>query len=229
MNKGRSASLLLATLALMLAGTPGRATPDPLQSRNGSDWGTDADESAALRRRITDDPVAPKHVPKQYDVTIVYYFDYQCPWCRTANPTINALLAADPKVRLVYRDWPIFGGISEPAARMAVAANYQGKYAAFHDALMQIRGKLTLPLIRQAAQRAGVNWTRLQSDLQAHGKEIDALIARTDRQARMMGLIGTPAYLVGPYLVPGGMDAKGFKKAIAMARANPTGDPAKDP
>jgi len=193
---------------------------------------TSAQQAAAAakeRRKITDDPMVPTNAPKNYDVTIVEYFDYQCPYCRKAQPILAALLSSDPKIRLVYRDWPMFGGASVTGAKLALAAKYQGKYVVFHDALMQSTGKLDDKVIRAAADKAGVKWATLQSDLKAHESEIDALLDRTGQQAALMGLQGTPGFLIGHYLIPGGLDYANMKKAVAMVRANPTGDPAKDP
>jgi protein-disulfide isomerase len=184
--------------------------------------------AAAERRKITDDPAVPTNGARSYDVTIVEYFDYQCPYCRKAQPMLKKLTASDPKIRIVYRDWPIFGEPSVQAAKLALASKYQNKYVAFHDALMQSSGKLNDSVIRAAANKARVNWQRLQSDLKAHGSEINSVIDRTNQQAAMMGLQGTPAFLIGHYLVPGGMDNANMRKAVAMVRANPTGDPSKE-
>ncbi|WEK43096.1 MAG: DsbA family protein [Candidatus Sphingomonas colombiensis] len=185
-----------------------------------------AERVAAARRTITDDPAVPSLTPKSYDVTIVEYSDYQCPFCRRSQSVLAALLASDGKIRVVYRDWPVLGETSTLAARLATASKYQGKYIAFHDALLQTSGKLDDQTIRAAAEKAGVNWVRLQQDLKTHGAEIDALLDRTRRQAAAMNLRGTPGFLIGPYLIPGALDLATFKKVVAMARANPTGDPA---
>lgn len=175
-------------------------------------------EAEAGRRAITEDPVAPKHAPQGYDVTIVSYADYQCPYCRQVHPVLEQLAEEDPKVRIVYRDWPIFGAASIEAAKLAIASQWQGKHAKFNDALMRIDGKLDSAKIRAAADQAGVDWTRLQADLKAHGSEIDGVIDRTDRQAVMMGLEGTPVLLIGPYLAPGAIDHSGLVKAVELAR-----------
>ncbi|WP_298673341.1 DsbA family protein [uncultured Sphingomonas sp.] len=186
-----------------------------------------AEQVAAARRTITDDPAVPSFAPKGYDVTIVEYSDYQCPFCRRSQSVLAALLASDGKIRVVYRDWPVLGEASTLAARLAMAAKYQGRYIAFHDALLQTSGRLDDQAIRAAAARARVDWQRLQQDLKTYGAEIDALLDRTRRQAAAMNLRGTPGFLIGPYLVPGALDLATFKKVVALARANPTGDPGK--
>src|SRR3546814_13378395 len=85
-------------------------------------------------------------------------------------------------VRIVFKDWASFGESSVEAARRALAEKYQGKDEAFDNALMQIQGRLSAEKIRAAADQAGVDWQRLTSDLEAHAKEIDAALARSDRQ-----------------------------------------------
>src|SRR5271170_6627190 len=70
------------------------------------------------------------------DVTVVEYFDYNCPFCRKLAPSIHALVDKDHKVAVLFKEWPIFGGISVYAARSALASQWQGKYLAAHDALI---------------------------------------------------------------------------------------------
>jgi protein-disulfide isomerase len=176
-------------------------------------------EGIRIRRAIQNDPVAPTVAPQQHDVTIVLFSDYQCPYCRKVHPIIQALMREDPKVKLVYRDWPIFGAPSTEAARAAIASKYQGKHTAFNNALMQTQGRITSESIRAAANRAGVDWTRLQSDLTQRGTEIDQTIARSSRYAAMMGLSGTPALLIGNYLIPGAIDLPNLRKAVTTVRA----------
>lgn len=184
------------------------------------------EEVRRIREQIQTDPVAPTIAPKDADVTLVMFSDYQCPFCRKVHPVLEQLLREDGKVKVVYRDWPIFGAGSVEAARAAIASKYQGKHAAFNDALMHTQGKVTSQSIRAAAAKAGVDWTRLQTDLSTHEDDIDGAIDRTSRYAAMMGLSGTPGMLVGPYLIPGAIDLGGLREAVAAARANPDGPPA---
>jgi protein-disulfide isomerase len=149
------------------------------------------------RRWITEDPDAPMIAPKGYDVTIVEYMDYQCPACRASQEPLRHLLERDKKVRVIFRDWPIFGPQSEKAARLALASKYQGKYLAFHNALFAIPAPLDDVKIEAAARRAGVDWAQLQKDLKAHAQDIEDLLARNNEQAETLGLQGTPGFIVG--------------------------------
>ena len=208
-------ALFLAALALALPLST--AAQDEGVSESGDTRRRDAAE--ATREKIRNDVLAPTVAPRGYDVTIVVFSDYQCGYCRRFSPTLDALMASDPKVRVVYRDWPILGGGSSPAARAAIAASFQNKHLAFHRALIAQSGRIDTTKIRAAADAAGLDWSRLQRDQVKRRTEIDALLARTNDYARMLGLSGTPGMMVGPYLVPGLIDLPTLKRAVAQARA----------
>ncbi|VXD00948.1 DSBA oxidoreductase [Sphingomonas sp. T1] len=173
------------------------------------------------RKAVVDDPVAPKRAGSAYDVTVVEFSDYNCPYCRRMEPVLNALVAADPKVRIVYRDWPIFGPASREAARAAVASQWQGKHAAFHEALLTSPARLDSAGIKAAAAKAKVDWPRLQRDLKTRGAEIDALLARTNAIAQAIGFNGTPALIVGSQVVAGAVDLPTLRRLVATARSKP--------
>ncbi|QDX27430.1 DsbA family protein [Sphingomonas suaedae] len=171
-----------------------------------------------IRERIRNDPLAPTIAPRGYDVTLVLFSDYQCGYCRRFGPTLDTLMAQDPRVRVVYRDWPILSAGSREAARAAIAARFQGKHLAFHRALIATSGRIDTAKIRAAADKAGLDWNRLVADQAKHKTAIDGLLARTNDYARMLGLTGTPGLMVGPYAIPGLVDLPTLKKAVALAR-----------
>lgn len=175
------------------------------------------------REMFLEDEVAPRVQPAAFDTTIVMYTDYQCPYCRQAHVALQQLVAEDKKVRILYRDWPIFGRASEQAARLAIASKWQSRHTEFHDALMRTPGKLSDETIRAAAKKAGVDWARLQTDLKTHGSEIEALLQRNDVQANSLGLDGTPGFIIGETLVPGGIELAGLRDMVREARAEQAG------
>lgn len=178
-------------------------------------WAEGVDVDAILH-----DPDAPEAGNPKGDVTIVTYFDYNCPFCKKAEPALESVVHHDGKIRLVYKDWPILTEASVTGAQMALGAKYQGKYQAAHDAMMAIPGRgISKDQMRDAVAASGVDMAKLQSDLDAHGDAITALLRRTLAQADSMGLQGTPVYLVGPYKVAAALDADGFKKVVAQARS----------
>jgi protein-disulfide isomerase len=155
---------------------------------------------------------------RQPDVTIVEYFDYNCPYCKQQVPALQALLAQDPKIAVVYKDWPILGAVSTYAASSALAAGWQGKYLAAHDALIsgpRLAGNEQVDAILQGA---GVNLDRLKNDRTIHAKEIAALLARNDEEAHALTLKGTPGIVVGRQLLPGITDLNNLQQLVANAR-----------
>lgn len=186
------------------------------------------DSSASIeeqRRWFTEDEAAPMVKPSNYDVTIVEYMDYQCPYCRASHGPLKQLLANDHKVRVIFRDWPIFGPASEAAALAAIASKYQGKYLAMHDALMATPLPLNQEKIKAAAKKAGVDWGRMQKDMAAHSEEIEDLFQRNSEQAESIGLQGTPGFIIGNVQSFGGMTLKQLQASVAKARRASRGAP----
>jgi protein-disulfide isomerase len=155
---------------------------------------------------------------RKADVTIVEYFDYNCPFCKKLVPELNALLAQDPKVAILYKDWPILGDVSVYAATSAVAAGYQGKYLAAHDALMAGPRLASNDQVDEVLKGAGVNVATLVKDRQSHAKDIAALLERNDGEAQALSLKGTPGIVVGRQLLPGITDLDNLKRLVANSR-----------
>ncbi len=152
------------------------------------------------------------------DVTIVEYFDYNCPYCKKLVPALQAILAQDPKVAVVYKDWPILGPVSVYAASSALAAGWQGKYLAAHDALISGPRLAQNDQVDSILQRAGVNVDTLKKDRVTHAKEIEALLRRNDEEAHALTLEGTPGLVIGRQLVPGIADVNSLKQLVANSR-----------
>ena len=152
------------------------------------------------------------------DVTIVEYFDYNCPYCKRLVPALHALLAQDPKIAVVYKDWPILGPVSVYAASSALAAGWQGKYLAAHDALLLGPRLAQNDQVDPILQKAGVNVETLKKDRVTHAKEIAALLERNDQEAHALTLEGTPGLVVGRQLVPGIADLDALKRLVANSR-----------
>ena len=177
----------------------------------------DADVSEAA---ILNDPAAPVAGNPKGDLTVVTFFDYNCPFCKKAEPSLERLVKEDGHIRLVYKDWPILTKPSVYGAQLALAAKYQDKYDAVHGALMAIPGpKIPEDQMLEAVRASGVDMNRLDGDLKTHADEISELLKRNLAQADSLGLQGTPAYLVGHFKVTSALTYDGFKRAVAEARA----------
>jgi protein-disulfide isomerase len=179
---------------------------------------SDGEEKILTEALVLRDPEIPAAGNVEGDITIVEYFDYQCPYCRKIEPELRQVVQDDGKVRLVLKDWPILGPVSVIAARMALASKFQDKYLQAHEALIGVNSKLTEPRIRELLAGAGIDIARLDRDLVANAKAIDAILARNSDQATAFGFKGTPSFIVGKFRVPGILTMAQFDQAIADAR-----------
>jgi len=176
------------------------------------------DEKVLTEAMVLRDPEVPVTGNPDGDVTIVEYFDYNCPYCRKVAPELRQVVQDDGKVRLVLKDWPVLGEVSVIAARMVLASKYQDKYFQAHEALIGVASKLTAPRVRELLAGAGIDLDRADRDLIANAKAIDAILARNGDQATAFGFKGTPSFIVGKFRVPGVLTMAQFDQAIADAR-----------
>jgi protein-disulfide isomerase len=177
-----------------------------------------SEEKVLTEALVLRDPDIPALGNLDGDITIVEYFDYQCPYCRKVEPELRQVVQDDGKVRLVHKDWPVLGPTSVIAARMALASKYQDKYLQAHEALIGVNSKLTEPRIREVLAAAGIDVDRATRDLAANGKVIETILARNNDQAHAFGFKGTPSFIVGKFRVPGVLTMPQFEQAIADAR-----------
>ncbi len=178
--------------------------------------GVDDDLSLEM---ILNDPAAPVGGNPDGDVTIVAFFDYNCPFCKDATDPLAAAVKADGKTRLVYKDWPILALSSVYGAKMALAAKYQDRYEVAHNALMAVPGRrVEQDVMRAALVAAGLDMERLEADVARHDAEITTLLTRNNFQADELELPGTPVFLVGPFMVAAVLDEAGYRQVIDDAR-----------
>jgi protein-disulfide isomerase len=197
---------LLGAGAAMLGLTPGSAL------------GQSDGENVLTEALVLRDPEIPVAGNADGDITIVEYFDYQCPYCRKIDPELRQVVQDDGKVRLVLKDWPILGPVSVVASRMALACKFQDKFIKAHEALIGVSSKLTEPRIGELLAAAGIDLDRATRDLATNAKAIDAIIARNNDQASAFGFKGTPSFIVGKFRVPGVLTMAQFDQVIADAR-----------
>lgn len=171
---------------------------------------------ADLSAELTRDPNAPVLGNPDGDVTIVEFFDYNCPYCKRAAAEVKAVLAADTNVRLVYREWPVLGEGSLFAARAALAARTQDKYEAFHWALMADQTRKDASAVLRIAESVGLDVQKLQADMEA--PEIAAHLAKSDQLAQTLGFSGTPSFVVGDEAVFGYVPAADLTALVEAAR-----------
>ncbi len=164
----------------------------------------DATADARVANRALDvlmDPGTPVIGNPDGDVVIVEFFDYQCPFCKAAEPRLRELVERDGNIRHVIKDFPILSPVSLVAAKAALASVAQGKHAPFHQALMDHRGQLTEDRIWKLAADVGLDVDRLQGDM--HAPEIaDQLIANMNL-AHKLRMVVVPGFIVNTHVLSG--------------------------
>lgn len=165
------------------------------------------------------DPDIPALGNPEGDVTIVEFFDYQCPFCKTNYPILKALVAEDTGIRLVMKDWPIFGDASLHASRLVLGAVGTPMQAVAHDALMGTPARLSIEDVERTLLAAGLDPQEMLSGYKAKSQHVDAILQRNGDQALGFSLSGTPAFVIGRRVYGGALDRKGLEQAVAEARA----------
>ena len=161
-------------------------------------------------------PMSPVSGNPKGDVTLVEFFDYQCGYCKRSLKPVMDLLAADRRLRIVWKELPVLGPASRFAASASMAAAKQGKFLAFHKALMGASDKPSEGSVMAIAGRVGLDVERLGRDMK--DPAIEAYLDETSRLAAEIGIRGTPAFVIGDTLVPGAVGAARLKRLIAKAR-----------
>jgi protein-disulfide isomerase len=171
---------------------------------------------ASKRGELLHDPNSAVGGNPNGDITLVEFFDYRCPYCKALEPSLEALIKEDGKLRVVYKEFPILGPTSVFASRVAIAARKQGKYAAFHDRMMALRGTIDDDAIMNVARAAGLDLTILKRDMAS--SETKAIIQHNYALADALGIDATPALVIGNKLTMGAVDIDGLRQMIADAR-----------
>lgn len=182
----------------------------------------------AHKKQFFQDHKAPTAGNAHGDITLVEFFDYQCGHCKQMAGTVHELIQNDKNIRLVFKQLPIFKGGSLTAAKAALAANNQGKFLSFHDALMAEKKPLTDKNIYAIAAQVGLNVKKLKHDM--NSSEVTRQIEANTQLAQefLQGTVGyvfTPIFVVGNQsgskfqFIPGGLDLPGLQKVISGLRA----------
>jgi len=148
-------------------------------------------------------------------ITVVEFFDYNCGWCKRALTEINKFTEKDPNVRVVMKEFPIFGENSQFAAKAALAAKKQGKYWEFHQALMQQR-QVTRENTLDIAKSVGIDVEALKREME--NPLYDRVIAENTEIAQSLGMQGTPGFIVDSRVNYGYLPANELHEIVADIR-----------
>lgn len=169
-----------------------------------------------LRKALERSPNAPVLGNPNGDITLTEFFDYNCRFCKVMVGRVQQLISADPQLRVVYREWPVFGPDSEFAARASLASLDQGKYWQFHAALLAMKGRAVEATVMRTAKQVGLDEARLRRDMDA--ARITEHLELSFAMADHMGLMGTPTFIAGDEGIFGEMSLKEMKELVARAR-----------
>jgi protein-disulfide isomerase len=172
-------------------------------------------ENAATIFKSSSDPVAGN---PNGDVTVVEFMDYNCSWCKKGLAEIASLVETDKNVKVVFKEFPIFGAGSEFAAKAALASAKQGRYWDMHQALFKHEGPVTQEVTLQIANEIGLDMPKLEKDMQ--DEAIAKTLADTHAIALAMQINGTPAFIVDDKVFPGYIPKDQLFSAVADVRAN---------
>lgn len=182
----------------------------------------DAAEAAMVRETIAElmaeakDTKSPVWGNPKGDVTIVEFFDYNCPYCKKVFPGVKKLIADDGNIKVVMKELPVLGPNSEYAAKAALAAQKQGKYDLFHARMMNTNSRLSKEGVQEAAKAVGLDLDQLQKDMAS--PEVQQELERANVWAQRLGVNGTPAFVIGEELIPGAIDGNRMKQFVELAR-----------
>lgn len=150
------------------------------------------------------------------DVTLVEFYDTRCPYCRRMLPVMTDLMRAEPNLKIVMKDLPILGPVSQLESRALLAANRQGGYFKLRDALMASAPASTPETIQATADRLGLDGAKLLRDME--DPAVRTRLAGNVAMAQNIGIQGTPAMVIGRRVLAGAADLPELREAVAQAR-----------
>jgi len=210
--KMKTASIRFAIIGIMALFSPLMATAAIADVPAASDQVVAQKDAALLN-----DPSSPVIGNAHASVAVIEFFDYACPYCKAAEPRLEALLKSDKGTKLVLKEFPILTPESMIATKAALASVKQRKYAQFHNALMNYKGPLESSVIFDTAKEVGLDVGRLRKDMAS--PEITDEILANFNLARSLRIFQTPGFIVGNHILTGASADIDFPKAVAAARA----------
>lgn len=169
------------------------------------------------RAELFDSPLTPSFGDPNAAVTIIEFYDYHCPPCIASHPGLEQVRATEADVRIVFGQLPIFGSHSIMAARAAIAAHRQGRFDAFHAALMTADARLDMDAIYATAAEVGLDVEKLRADMR--DPQVLQYLEEMRLLAEALGVTGTPAFIIGDAILFGGTTADDLRAELGRQRA----------
>ncbi len=175
----------------------------------------------AKKAELFENKDSSEHAPQGYDVSIVEFYDYNCGYCKKAQATVEALIKQDPKIRVIFKEFPILGEASIEVSRVSIAVNLisPSSFLKFHDALMKSNERNKAGALK-IAKSVGLDVKKIEIALSSQKDKIEQIIQSNIALGSAIGISGTPGFVVGDELIPGAMDIETFKEKIKAIRAS---------
>jgi protein-disulfide isomerase len=151
------------------------------------------------------------------NAVVVEFMDYNCGWCKKSVGELTQLLETDKDVKVLFKEFPIFGPDSEYAAKAALAANLQGKYWEMHKALFAVEGRVNAAVVDDVATQLGLDVARMKRDMET--PEITKQIDNNHGLGQLLALTGTPAFIFDQTVVASYIALDEMKSSVAEVRA----------
>lgn len=208
--------IIIGALLVILVASGAALAVDPEMQ------GTANARAKSLAMDLANDPGTPYIGNPDGDIVIVEFFDYQCPFCKAAEPRVQELVKTDGNIKFVVKDFPILSDVSVTAAKAALASKRQGKHEVFHTAMMGHRGQLDEARVFRIAGNVGLDVDQLRVDMNA--PEIADQLIENFNLARKLKISVVPGYIVGDTVLSGISSETqtskiDFSKEVEAARA----------
>ena len=213
---GLKTSAALGLLAAGLTAVWFFLIPLPSSTATEAGQGETSPPKSPYENDLLNDPMSPAAGNPEGDVTIVEFFDYNCPYCRKVAPMIAEFLRDDPELRVIYKEFPVLGPDSMYAAQAALAARRQNRYHEFHRALMRASGPLTEEQVLEIAREVGLDTTKLKADMR--DPAIAEAIERNLALARDLGIYATPSLVIDGHVLQGAVKRDKLEELIDQLR-----------
>lgn len=169
-----------------------------------------------LRQALERDPTAPVLGNPDGNITLTEFFDYNCPHCKTMLPLMSELVRSDPQLRVVLREWPVFGPGSEFAARASLATLPTGNYWRLHAALLGMRARAEDATVMRVVRDLGLDEAAIRTGMQAD--TVERHITYSHLLGDHMGLMGTPSFICGDEAAFGAMTLEELRALVQRGR-----------
>ncbi|MEM6256009.1 MAG: DsbA family protein [Cyanobacteria bacterium P01_D01_bin.156] len=161
---------------------------------------------------------APTAGSSQQSIVLLEFADFQCPYCAKAHDRVKELLTQYPDITFVYKHFPLVSihDQAQPSAQAAWAAQQQGQFWAYYDALYDHQEELGESLYRQLADELGLDLDQFEKD--RNSEEAVVAIANDITQATSIRLSGTPFFMLNGQVLSPALSPEEVETALAQVR-----------